>query len=100
MQCSIKPVKESAKQGLETDKCGSAMVSRNTCGSGLADLVDTHCLSYIAILCTITSLHAAAYMGLSLLDAACLLKDIPVQLVLEYCDRSSLRDALDAGTLE
>jgi len=59
----IKPVKESAKQGLETDKCGSAMVSSDLGGSSCTDEVHSY----------------------------------EVQLVLEYCDRSSLRDALDAG---
>eukprot|EP00200_Dunaliella_tertiolecta_P017894 CAMPEP_0202422936 /NCGR_PEP_ID=MMETSP1128-20130828/51118_1 /ASSEMBLY_ACC=CAM_ASM_000463 /TAXON_ID=3047 /ORGANISM="Dunaliella tertiolecta, Strain CCMP1320" /LENGTH=687 /DNA_ID=CAMNT_0049031019 /DNA_START=129 /DNA_END=2189 /DNA_ORIENTATION=- len=38
----IKPVKESAKQGLETDKCGSAMVSSDLGGSSCTDEVHSY----------------------------------------------------------
>jgi len=79
----IKPVKESARPGLGMDDLGSAVVFSDMSGSRQRSGCYTDSRE--------TSRDKSSCSGPEEVHS------YEVHLVLEYCDRSSLRDALDAG---
>ncbi|KAF5833120.1 kinase-like domain-containing protein [Dunaliella salina] len=74
----IKPVKESSRPGLGMDHSGSAVALRNLNGSEPRSGILAH----------------SDNSGSSVSEEV---HSYEVHLILEYCDRSSLRDALDSG---